>query len=167
LQHEHRHSIIGNVLPASGRVEEHSMGALYKGVIAPCCCRCRPVALTDYLIGMHTTLTSARRLTRAIRSITAHRRTRVTGRADLDHGMLHRHQLPAGAHDRAGLVTGHGTNVIRDLAISMGGDALPALVICAGIGGGHILCGSVRHRDCGFTMLSLAGMIVASTPSVR
>ena len=58
-------------------------------------------------------------------------------------------------------VTGHGTNVIRGLAISMESTALPALVICAGIIVTYLLAGLFGIAIAVSTMLSLAGMIVA------
>jgi K(+)-stimulated pyrophosphate-energized sodium pump len=58
-------------------------------------------------------------------------------------------------------VTGHGTNVIQGLAISMESTALPALVICVGIITTHQLAGLFGIAIAVSTMLSLAGMIVA------
>jgi K(+)-stimulated pyrophosphate-energized sodium pump len=58
-------------------------------------------------------------------------------------------------------VTGHGTNVIQGLAVSMESTALPALVICAGIIISHSLAGLFGIAIAVSTMLSLAGMIVA------
>ena len=49
----------------------------------------------------------------------------------------------------AASVTGHGTNVIQGLAISMESTALPAIVIIAGILVSYGLAGLVRHRDRG------------------
>jgi K(+)-stimulated pyrophosphate-energized sodium pump len=57
--------------------------------------------------------------------------------------------------------TGHGTNVIQGLAISMEATALPALVICAGIIIAHSLAGLFGIAIAATTMLALAGMIVA------
>ncbi len=57
--------------------------------------------------------------------------------------------------------TGHGTNVIAGLAISMESTALPALVICAGIIITHLLAGLFGIAIAVTTMLALAGMIVA------
>jgi K(+)-stimulated pyrophosphate-energized sodium pump len=58
-------------------------------------------------------------------------------------------------------VTGHGTNVIQGLAISMEATALPALVIIAGILVTYNLAGLFGIAIATATMLSLAGMIVA------
>lgn len=58
-------------------------------------------------------------------------------------------------------VTGHGTNVIQGLAISMEATALPAIVIIAGILITYALAGLFGIAIAVTTMLALAGMIVA------
>jgi len=58
-------------------------------------------------------------------------------------------------------VTGHGTNVIQGLAISLEATALPAIVIIAGILTSYKLAGLFGIAVAVTTMLSLAGMIVA------
>jgi len=58
-------------------------------------------------------------------------------------------------------VTGHGTNVIQGLAVSMEATALPAIVICAGIILTYSMAGLFGIAIAVSTMLSLAGMIVA------
>jgi K(+)-stimulated pyrophosphate-energized sodium pump len=58
-------------------------------------------------------------------------------------------------------VTGHGTNVIQGLAISMEATALPAIVIIAGILITYGLAGLFGIAIAVTTMLALAGMIVA------
>ncbi len=58
-------------------------------------------------------------------------------------------------------VTGHGTNVIQGLAISMEATALPALVIIAGILVSYNLAGLFGIAIAVTTMLALAGIVVA------
>ncbi len=57
--------------------------------------------------------------------------------------------------------TGHGTNVIQGLAISMEATALPTLVICAGIIIAFKLAGLMGIAYAATAMLALAGMVVA------
>ena len=58
-------------------------------------------------------------------------------------------------------VTGHGTNVIQGLAVSLESTALPAMVIVGGIISTYQLAGLFGTAIAVTTMLGLAGMIVA------
>ena len=57
--------------------------------------------------------------------------------------------------------TGHGTNVIQGLAISLESTAMPTLVICAGIIVAYNLAGVLGLGFAATAMLALAGMVVA------
>ncbi|HEX2811832.1 MAG TPA: sodium-translocating pyrophosphatase [Sphingopyxis sp.] len=57
--------------------------------------------------------------------------------------------------------TGHGTNVIQGLAISLESTALPTLVICVGIIVAYQIAGIIGIAFGATAMLALAGMVVA------
>ena len=61
----------------------------------------------------------------------------------------------------ASSTTGHGTNVIQGLAVSMEATAIPALIIVAGILATNAIAGLFGIAIAVTTMLALAGMVVA------
>jgi K(+)-stimulated pyrophosphate-energized sodium pump len=156
-------SIIGTFFVRLG-ASKNIMGALYKGVIATVVLSLIGLwPLTDYLIGMHTTLTTSSGL-------------EFTGLSLFECGVVGLivtalliviTEYYTGTNYRPvkmiaqSSVTGHGTNVIQGLAISMESTALPALVICFGIIATYLLAGLFGIAIAVSTMLALCGMIVA------
>jgi K(+)-stimulated pyrophosphate-energized sodium pump len=155
-------SIIGSqfVRLGSGTI----MGALYKGLIATGVLSLIALyPLTDWIIGIHKeyAILGGARFTGMSLFLCGIAGLVVTGLivwiTEYYTGTNFR---PVQSVAKAS-VTGHGTNVIQGLAVSMEATAPVALVICAGIVVTYLLAGLFGIAIAVTTMLALAGMIVA------
>jgi K(+)-stimulated pyrophosphate-energized sodium pump len=156
-------TIIGTFFVRLGK-SANIMGALYKGVIVTGVLSLAGLwPLTDWMVGMHATLTTSAGLSFTGQSLffCGVVGLGVTGLiiwiTEYYTGTNYR---PVQVIAKASL-TGHGTNVIQGLAVSMEATAAPALVICTGIIAADLLAGLFGIAVAVSTMLSLAGMIVA------
>lgn len=155
-------SVIGTYFVRLGK-SQNIMGALYKGLIVTGILSAIALwPITDYMLGMKTPMTAGTAtftgtnlfwcgiigllVTAAIvwateyYTSTEYRPVRSVAQAS---------------------TTGHGTNVIQGLAVSMEATALPALFIVIGIISTYMLAGLFGIAIAVTTMLALAGMVVA------
>jgi len=159
-------SIIGTFFVRLGK-SNHIMGALYKGVIVTCLLSLAGLyPLTGWLVGLDSAMTigagaSAISFTGMTLFWCGVVGLAVTGL------LIWITEYYTGTNFRPvqsiakSSVTGHGTNVIQGLAVSMEATAPVALVICVGIIVTYMLAGLFGIAIAVSTMLSLAGMVVA------
>jgi K(+)-stimulated pyrophosphate-energized sodium pump len=152
-------SIIGTFFVKLGPTQS-IMGALYKGMIATAILSLIGIALVTYLLIGFGPLPGANYsgLTLFVCGIVG---LAVTGL------IIWITEFYTGTNFRPvrsialASVTGHGTNVIQGLAVSLEATALPALVIIAGILISYNLAGLFGIAIAVTTMLALAGIVVA------
>jgi K(+)-stimulated pyrophosphate-energized sodium pump len=156
-------SIAGTFFVSLG-ANQSIMGALYRGFIATALMSVVGVALvTWWLIGFGTEITTSTGVTFTGLKLFLCGLTGlvVTGLiiwiTEYYTGTNYR---PVQSIAKAS-VTGHGTNVIQGLAVSMESTALPALVIIAGILVTYGLAGLFGIAIAVTTMLALAGFVIA------
>ena len=156
-------SIVGTFFVRLGR-SGNIMGALYKGVIATGVLSLIGLYfLTDWIVGRDTALSTSTGVSFTGMSLFY---CGIVGLA-VTGAIVWITEYYTGTNFRPVRViaeasrTGHGTNVIQGLAVSMESTALPALVICVGIVLANWLAGLFGIAVAVSTMLSLAGMIVA------
>ena len=154
-------SIIGTFFVRLGK-SGHIMGALYKGVIVTCILSLIGLyPLTNWLLGSMDTPLAGVSYTGMSLFYCGVAGLAVTGL------LIWITEYYTGTNFRPvqsiakSSVTGHGTNVIQGLAISMESTAPVALVICVGIIVTYTLAGLFGIAIAVSTMLSLAGMVVA------
>ncbi len=155
-------SVAGTFFVKLGK-SQNIMGALYKGFIASAVLSALLLwPVTEWILGMDSTFTVGTRS--------------FSGRAlyycgliglVITGGIIWVTEYYTGTEFRPvrsvaqASVTGHGTNVIQGLAVSMEATAIPALIIVAGIIATHLLAGLMGIAIAVTTMLALAGMVVA------
>ncbi|MEJ2124338.1 MAG: sodium-translocating pyrophosphatase [Alphaproteobacteria bacterium] len=155
-------SIIGTFFVRLG-ANKSIMGALYKGFIATGILSLIALwPITDYLIGMDTTLVASGTTFKGLDLffcgvIGLGVTTMIIIITEYYTGTNYRPVRSIAAASQ----TGHGTNVIQGLAISLEATAAPALVIIAGIIGTYSLAGLYGIAIAVTTMLALAGVVVA------
>ena len=155
-------SIIGTYFVRLG-ASENIMGALYKGFIASAVLSAVGIAgVTEYVIGFDANYAIGKAVfTGTSLFLCAIAGLVVTGLliwiTEYYTGTEYR-PVRSVAHASE---TGHGTNVIQGLAISMEATAIPALIICAAIIVTYLLAGLLGIAIAVTAMLALAGMVVA------
>jgi K(+)-stimulated pyrophosphate-energized sodium pump len=152
-------SIIGTFFVRLG-TNQSIMGALYKGMIATAVLSLVGIAfVTYYLIGFDTlpgvSFSGAQLFYCGIAGLVVTALIIVITEYYTGTGYRPVHSIAQAS------VTGHGTNVIQGLAVSLEATALPALVIIAGILVSYNLAGLFGIAIAVTTMLALAGIVVA------
>lgn len=155
-------SIVGTFFVRLGKTK-NIMHALYKGLIASSIISgVLIIGVTEWQIGIDRTFYIAdQELTGLSLLFCALAGLMVTGLLVwITEYYTSTHFRPVRSVAKASL-TGHATNIIQGLAVSMEATALPVLVISAGILFTYIVAGLFGIAIAATTMLALAGMIVA------
>ncbi len=155
-------SIFGTFFVRLGKSQD-IMGALYKGCIATGIAGAAGIAwLTDYLIGFnHTFIIEGVTITGLKLFYCCMTGLVVTGLIMwiTEYYTLSKYRPVKSIAEAS--TTGHGTNIIQGIAVSMEATALPVLVVCAGILISFLFGHLYGVAIAATTMLALAGMIVA------
>lgn len=143
---------------------QNIMGALYKGFIASAVVSAILIVIViQFMIGFDTVyeMSNGRNITGVDLFVCALAGLGVTGLivwiTEYYTGTNHR---PVRTVAEAS-TTGHATNIIQGLAISMEATALPVIVICAGIMVAYLSGGLYGLSIAATTMLALAGIVIA------
>ncbi|MBV9860935.1 MAG: sodium-translocating pyrophosphatase [Alphaproteobacteria bacterium] len=157
-------SVIGTFFVRLGR-DNGIMRALYKGLVATGILSAIAIALVVYWLLGFTTVLGMRTTGSAVTGLDLYLCAIVgLGVTGLIVWITEYYTSTAYRPVRSvaqSSTTGHGTNVIQGLAVSMEATALPVIVICLGILLSYLLAGLFGIAVAATTMLALAGMIVA------
>lgn len=155
-------SVIGTFFVRLGK-SQNIMGALYKGFIATAVISAFAIAgLTYVMFGLHDTYTAKNHTFTGIDLIyCALTGLGVTGLLMwITEFYTSTRYRPVKSIAQAS-TTGHGTNIIQGLAVSMEATAMPVVVICAGILISYISAGLFGIGVAATAMLAVAGMVIA------
>ncbi|MDP3661739.1 MAG: sodium-translocating pyrophosphatase [bacterium] len=148
-------SIIGSWFMKLGR-SQNIMGALYKGlIVSGVLSAIAFYPITVYLMGTNGVYSTLNLFFSALIGLLVTAALVVI--TEYYTGTAHK---PVQSIARASL-SGHGTNIIQGLAISMKATALPLLAIVAGLLGAYYFAGLYGIAVAAMAMLSLAGIIIA------
>lgn len=155
-------TVIGTYFVRLGK-SNNIMGALYKGFIATAILSALAIAGITYLMfGLHDRFNSTNHTFTGMRLIyCAITGLGVTGLLMwITEYYTSTRYRPVKSIAQAS-TTGHGTNIIQGLAVSMESTALPVIVICAGILISFTAAGLFGIGIAATAMLAVAGMVVA------
>ncbi len=155
-------SVVGTFFVKLGKKQD-IMGALYKGFLATMFISAIAIGfITHYWIGFSSVFTNGDLTYTGMNifwcAMTGLVVTYLLMRVTEYYTMTHFRPVQSIARSS---MTGHGTNIIQGLAVSMEATALPVVVICAGILVSFQNAGLFGIAIAATTMLALAGMIVA------
>ena len=155
-------SIIGTYFVKLGKGSTNVMGAMYKGFIVTAVLAVPLIWLVmDYALGSMTTQIQGTEFSGRMLFYCSLIGLAITGLIIwITESYTGTNYRPVRSIAKAS-ETGHGTNVIQGLAISLESTALPTLVIVAGIIGTFQLAGLMGIAYAATAMLALAGMVVA------
>lgn len=159
-------SILGTFFVTLGK-DRNIMGALYKGIIATGILSILAIAgVIEFLVGFETQFSyTVDGVTHAFNGMTLFICGLVGLLVTAAFIIVTEYYTGTGKRPVVSIaqasVTGHGTNVIQGLAVSMESTAIPALIIVGGIISCYLLAGLFGIAIATTTMLALAGMIVA------
>ena len=150
-------SIVGTLFVGVGKVTKTSiMTALYRGMIVA-----GVLALVGFWFAANQTFANATGVTSFAIFICALVGIAITGPDHVHHRVLYRHAIRPVQRIAKASITGHATNMIAGLAVSMQGTALPAIVLVIGILVSYGFAGVYGVGIAVMSMLSMAGIVVA------
>ncbi len=156
-------SVIGTLFVRQGKGKINIMGALYKGFIASAVISALAIGYLLHLFGWNTSVftSSGVEITGVDLGVCVITGLAVTGFIVWATEYYTSTEYRPVRSIAKSSETGHGTNVIQGLAVSLEATAIPVLIIVVGIFSAYSAAGLYGIAIAATTMLSLAGMVVA------